>query len=181
VESKLSRDQLLELYKVAIEEYRFQVKLNNDRLLHLAVFNIAILSAGAGLLKVSSGRLGSALVATIFLAGFCTSSISARAVSTFHKYYRRTVHRKAVYEEILGLTEPLDLPNGGRADLSIGTTESQGERHEILTQTEAWVRRPLGLGSVVGGFRMTLIILAALHLVGAGAAIALALGIVHNP
>ncbi len=181
MEPTLTPDQLIELYKVAVEEYRFQVRLNNDRLLHLAVFNIAVLSAGAGLLKVGDGWLENILVATIFFAGFCTSFIGARAVSTFHRYYRRTVHRKAVYEELLGLSQPVNLPNGGRGDLSIGTTESHGDRNIILTQTEDWVRRPLATGSVVGGFRLTLSIVAALHLFGTGAAIALAFGLVRHP
>jgi hypothetical protein len=174
---QLKTDELIDLYKVAIEEYRFQVKLNNDRLLHLTVFNIAVLSAGAGLLKVGGPRLGNLFVATIFIAGFCTSVIGARAVSTFHQYYRRTVYKKTVYEELLGLTEARELPNGVPADLAIGTTESHSERERILTQTEAWVCRPIGIWSVVGGFRSTLTILAALHLLGTVAAVALALGL----
>ena len=177
----LKTEQLLDLYKVAIEEYRFQVKLNNDRLLHLTVFNVAVLSAGAGLLKVGGARLGNALVATIFIAGFCTSLIGALAVRTFHQYYRRTVHRRAVYEELLGLTQICDLPSGAQANLAISTTDSDSERHKILTQTEDWVRRPLGTLSVVGGFRVTLWILAVLHLIGASAAIALALGFTPKP
>ena len=173
----LKAEQLLELYKIAIEEYRFQVKLNNDRLLHLTVFNIAVLSAGAGLLKVGGPRLGNLFVANIFVAGFCTSVIGARAVRTFHQYYRRTVYKKTVYEELLGLTEARELPNGVRADLAIGTTESHAERQKILTQTEAWLCRPVSNLSVVGGFRLTLTILAVLHLLGTASAVALALGL----
>jgi hypothetical protein len=180
VQPTLTTDELLDLYKVAIEEYRFQVKLNNDRLLHLTVFNIAVLSAGAGLLKVGGPRLGNLLVATIFLAGCCTSVIGARAARTFHQYYRRTVYKKTVYEELLGLTEPRELPNGVRADLAIGTTDSHKERQKILTQTEDWVSRPLGISSVVGGFQLTLRILAALHVLGGAAAVALALGLAAN-
>jgi hypothetical protein len=175
----LTPEQLLELYKVAIEEYRFQVKLNSDRLLHLTVFNIAVLSAGAGLVKVGGSKLGNWLVAAIFLAGFCTCLIGARAVRTSHQYYRRTVHRKTVYEELLGLTQARELPNGGTADLAIGTTDSHADRHRILSQTEEWVNRPLGKFSVVGGFRLTLWTMAILHVFGAAAAIALALGFAH--
>jgi len=123
VQPTLNTDQLIDLYKVAIEEYRFQVKLNNDRLLHLTVFNVAFLSAGAGLLKVGDSKLGDFLVATIFVAGFCTSLIGALAVRTLHRYYRRTVYRRTVYEELLGLTQARELPNGGRADLALGTTD----------------------------------------------------------
>jgi hypothetical protein len=181
VQSPLTNQELIDLYKVAIEEYRFQVKLNNDRLLHLTVFNIAFLSAGAGLLKVAGSRLGNALVASIFIAGFFTSLIGALAVRTLHQYYRRTVHRRTVYEDLLGLAQVRDLPSGGRADLAIGTTGSNEERLKILTETEEWVRRPLGTFSVVGGFRLTLSILAVLHLLGAAAAIAMALGFQPGP
>lgn len=176
----LTTDQLIELYKTAIEEYRFQVRLNNDRLLHFTVFNIAVLSAGVGLMKVDGSRAGNALVAAIFIAGFFTSLIGALAVRTFHQYYRRTVHRKTVYEELLGLTHMRELPDGNHADLAIGTTNSQVERHKILTQTEEWVCRPLGVFSVASGFRLTLSILAILHLLGAATAIALALGLVSG-
>jgi hypothetical protein len=180
MQSELTTEQLIELYKVAIEEYRFQVKLNNDRLLHLTVFNIAVLSAGAGLLRVGGSWLGNMLVATIFIAGFCTSLIGARAVRTFHRYYRRTVHRRTVYEDLLGLAQTRELPSGGRGDLAIGTTNSHEERLKILTQTDEWIQRPLGVLSVVGGFRLTLSILAVLHVLGAAAAIALALGFKPN-
>ena len=174
----LTTEHLIELYKTAIEEYRFQVRLNNDRLLHFTVFNIAVLSVGAGLLKVGGSRTANALVAAIFIAGFVTSLIGALAIRTFHQYYRRTIHRKTVYEELLGLTQTRELPDGNHADLAIGTTNSQLERHKILTQTEEWVCRPLGVFTVAGGFRLTLGILAILHLLGAATAIALALGLV---
>ena len=170
------REQLIELYKIAIDEYRFQVKLNNDRLLHFAVFNVAVLSAGIGLLKLNSGsRFGNLLVASIFIAGCCTSCIGALAIQKFHGYYRRTVYKKAVYEELLGLNQSYDLPNGGRSSLAIGTTESHGDLHEILTRTEDWVRRPIPHTTVVGGFRITLWIVAGLHLLGAVAVIFIAL------
>ena len=171
----LPREQLIELYKIAIDEYRFQVKLNNDRLLHFAVFNVAVLSAGVGLLKLEDGSgFGNLLVAAIFIAGCCTSCIGAVTIPTFHGYYRRTVHKKAVYEELLGLNQSHDLPNGGQASLAIGTTESHADLHEILARTEDWVRRPIASLTVVGGFRITLWIVAALHLLGAVAAIFLA-------
>jgi hypothetical protein len=128
---------------------------------------------------VGGSRLGNWLVAAIFFAGFCTCLIGASAARTSHQYYRRTVYRKTVYEELLGLTQARELPNGGTADLAIGTTDSQAERHRILSQTEEWVRRPLDKFSVVGGFRSTLGIMAVLHIFGAAAAIALALGFAH--
>lgn len=167
-------EDLIELYKVAIEEYRFQVKLNNDRLLHFAVFNVGVLSAGAGLLKLDGSRLGNVLVAAIFIAGCCTSCIGAVAIRAFNRYYRRTVYKKTVYEELLGLNQIHDLPNGGHASLAIGTTESLADLHEILTRTEDWVHRPIATWTVVGGFRITLWIVAALHLLRAVAALFLA-------
>jgi hypothetical protein len=98
-----------------------------------------------------------------------------------HEYYRRTVHKRTVYEDLLGLAHARELPSGGRGDLAIGTTDSHEERHKILATTEAWVHRPLGIFSVVGGFRLTLSILAVLHLLGAALAVALAFGFQPRP
>jgi hypothetical protein len=45
-----SREELFDLYKAAVEEYRFQVKLNADRSRDYVVLNSAIIAAGITLL-----------------------------------------------------------------------------------------------------------------------------------
>ena len=46
-----SRDDLWRLYTHAVEEYRFQVSLNWQRLQYFMGLNVAVLSVGAGLLR----------------------------------------------------------------------------------------------------------------------------------
>jgi len=46
-------------YKVAVDEYRFEVKLGWDRAMYYMVFNTAIISVGTGLLKLEDPPLGS--------------------------------------------------------------------------------------------------------------------------
>lgn len=43
-----SREELTDLYKIAVEEYRFQVTLNWDRAKYLLGFNTAVITVGTG-------------------------------------------------------------------------------------------------------------------------------------
>lgn len=48
----LSSDLLMDLYRIAVEEYRFEVKLNWDRTVYYLTLNSGIISIATGLLKV---------------------------------------------------------------------------------------------------------------------------------
>jgi hypothetical protein len=56
--SEPSRSELLDLYRVAVEEYRFQVQLNWDRAKYLLGFNTAVIGVGTGLALARYGRCG---------------------------------------------------------------------------------------------------------------------------
>lgn len=47
----LSSDLLLSLYKIAVEEYRFEVTLNWDRTAYYLTLNSGLVAVAAGLLK----------------------------------------------------------------------------------------------------------------------------------
>ncbi len=56
------RQELVDLYKVAVEEYRFQVDLNWKRTQYFLALNVAILGVGTGLVvtiqvSVARGRV----------------------------------------------------------------------------------------------------------------------------
>jgi len=51
------RDELFTLYRIAIDEYRFEVKLNTDRMMHYVIFNSAIITVAHGPLKNGDGLL----------------------------------------------------------------------------------------------------------------------------
>jgi hypothetical protein len=69
VHPTLSKEQLLELYKIAIEEYRFEVKLNWDRTVYYLTLNSGLIAIATGILKLDNPGPVNALVAALFLMG----------------------------------------------------------------------------------------------------------------
>jgi hypothetical protein len=151
-----NRSELFDLYKIALEEYRFEVNLNNDRTFRFLVFNAAALSVGTGLLKTTSGIPASnVFVVLLFLAGAMSSLLGIRGIKKGHEYYRRAIYKKTLIETCLGLHHPLDDPGLGvnteysDATVAIATTVGQSEIAEILQRPEAWIKRPLRRGTIV--------------------------------
>lgn len=131
------RDELFTLYRIAIDEYRFEVKLNTDRMMHYVIFNSAIITVASGLLKIETGSWLNLFVALVFAIGVCTSRLAIRSIRKGHEYYHRTIYKKTLIEELLGLTTPVrDSPE---ATLAIGTTPGQAEINEILRDPNAWL------------------------------------------
>jgi hypothetical protein len=161
----LHHDQLLDLYKVAVDEYRFQVKLGWDRAMYYMVFNTAIISVGTGMLKPDNPPAGHRLIAAIFLVGFCSSLVGWWAIRKGHEYYRRTVVKKTLLEDMLGLTTPLaEYPY--RHTLAVGTTAGQSDHLKILSDPEQWVNRGMRGGSITFLLSAILILLAVINLGG---------------
>ncbi len=137
----LSPEKLLDLYKIAIEEYRFEVRLGWDRTTYFLVLNSAILSVATGLLKLDGPLVVYLFIALLFTFGLATSLIGSRSITMAHEYYRRTIVKKTIIEECLGLNSTLhDMHQP--VSLAIGTTRGQSERMKILSDPDAWVARP---------------------------------------
>ena len=161
--AKLSnRSELFDLYKIALEEYRFEVNLNNDRTFRFLVFNAAALSVGTGLLKTGGVPASNIFVVLLFLAGAMTSLLGVRAIKKGHEYYRRAIYKKTLIETRLGLHHPLNDPEEEPemlrlgvnteypgATVAIATTVGQAEISEILQRPESWIKRPLRSGTIV--------------------------------
>jgi hypothetical protein len=101
--SEPGRSELLDLYKIAVEEYRFQVQLNWDRAKYLLGFNTAVIGVGTGLIKVGSKGQASPLVIGIFVVGLVAATLSGCAVHLQHNYYRSTRDRMVSLDHQLGL------------------------------------------------------------------------------
>lgn len=136
----LSTQQLLDLYRIAVDEYRFQVKLNWDRTAYLITLNSGLIAVATGLLKVGSAAVIDLFVAGVFLIGLFVSAMSMKNVVTGHGYYRRTILKKTLLEDQLGLTKPLEQYSG-RPTLAIGTTVGQNDALKILHDPENWLKR----------------------------------------
>ncbi|HEV2491920.1 MAG TPA: hypothetical protein VG204_02485 [Terriglobia bacterium] len=138
----LSTDQLLGLYKIAVEEYRFEVRLNWDRTAYYLTLNSGLIAIAVGLLKVGGDPRVNLVVASMFLIGCCASAIAIINIKKGHDYYRSAVVKKTLFEERLGLTKPSE-DYASRPSMAIGTTIGQTEHLQILHNTQEWLNRPL--------------------------------------
>lgn len=146
----LSNHQLLDLYKVAVEEYRFEVRLNWDRTAYYLTLNSGLITIAAGLLKIGGAPIVNFVVAGVFSIGLLSSFIGIRNVLKGHEYYRRTVVKKTLLAEQIGLNKPVEgHPTG--LTLAVGTTVGQNEHLQILNDTDKWLKRPPRLGGVTAG------------------------------
>jgi hypothetical protein len=148
-------EKLLDLYKIALDEYRFEVRLGWDRTTYFLVLNSAILSVATGLLKLNSPPVVYAFIALLFAFGIATSLIGSLSITKAHEYYRRTVVRKTLIEQCLGLnSSPLGMHQS--LNLATSTTRGQSERMKILSDPEGWVARPHGRRAITFWLRWIL-------------------------
>src|SRR4051794_14960247 len=68
------QDKLVEHYKIAIDEYRYNVRLNWDRTQYFLTLNLAIVAAATGLVKAGQTSAEYMLIGCIFVCGLmaCT-------------------------------------------------------------------------------------------------------------
>jgi hypothetical protein len=62
---QFSRQQLIDLYRLALEEYRFETRLNWDRMQYYLVLNLGVVAAATGLAKVGTPDLLKALTSLV--------------------------------------------------------------------------------------------------------------------
>jgi hypothetical protein len=142
----IDRGEVREQYRLALDEYRFQVDLNWRRSEYFFVLNIGVLVAGATLL--ASQEVPRVLVGLVFGLGVLLALLSVLANKTQGGYYRSSRDLKASIEKELDL-----------GAMSIATTPGMGS-----TVTR--------LGRVGTFLRTMLIAIALVDALGAGLAIA---------
>ncbi len=87
-----------DLYKIAVEEYRFQAQYNWSRTQYMLVFNTAILAAASAV----ASRPGRS-AALVFLLGAFAACVSVLIVRTQHDYYRAARDRMRRVEAAVGI------------------------------------------------------------------------------
>ena len=102
VSQREHREELLELYKAALEDYRFQVQLNWGHSQYLLVLNLTLVSIATGIVQLGQGEI-SILVGFIYLAGVFFSIFSISALQSQRKFYRAARDQKQWFEDQLGL------------------------------------------------------------------------------
>lgn len=158
---EVNRSELLDLHRLLMEEYRFQVKLNSDRTQIYLALSAAIIAAGTGLLKVG-GAGTRTLVAAIFMVGIGVAWVAASAVRQGHVYYRAVVYKKTLVEDLLGRHRNIDGYGYKGATLAVETTGGMANEREILDDTERWLSRPIEKAKITGGligvFRLIMVV-----------------------
>jgi hypothetical protein len=130
--SEPSRDELLDLYKVAVEEYRFQVQLNWDRAKYFLGFNTAVIGVGTGLIKVGDSHQAAPLLIGIFVVGLVAAALSGCAVYLQHNYYRSTRDRMVSLDRQLSLQGGVVATTPGIRGERVGRLSRLGRVQNIL-------------------------------------------------
>lgn len=110
VESSLTA---AEQAQIAVDEYRFQVRLNADRINHWYTLTMAMLVAGAALSGLRDERLAPAVV---FGATAVTALLCALGVKAQHGYYHAARDRALTALESAGAPELLRTTPGMRKE-----------------------------------------------------------------
>jgi hypothetical protein len=108
----------IELYKLAVEEYRFQAQFNWTRTQYLLAFNAAILAAGTAV----AGKFGGYAV-PVFALGAVACVLAGLVQRQQHTYYRAARSRMTRIEQQLHIEQPVD------------TTATLGQRRRAYSVT----------------------------------------------
>lgn len=144
----VARDELMALYGIAVEEYRFVVKTGWDRAQHFLLLNVGLLTAGLGLIRAAPPPIPR-ILALLFLVGAGTCVIGILAILKNHEYYREAILKKTLVEDLLGFWHPIGGYHPTVAALAIATTTGQQRGSDILKDPDAWRRRGLRGGTLV--------------------------------
>lgn len=111
------RDEDRELYRLAVDEYRFQVNLNWQRSQYFLGLNVAVLTVAVGILRVGDEpSIGVRLLtAAVFIVGIAASVVSVLAHQTQRLYYQTARDR------MMAIGESLQL-----GDRAVATTPGMG-------------------------------------------------------
>ncbi len=164
-------EKLLEIYKIAVEEYRFQVLLNWDRNKFYVLLNSTLIGVTAGILKLPSSRGVELFMIPLFIVGFIMALIGFVTLQKGHEYYRRTVFKKTQLETQLNLnnedksTSPEMQDSQSRIGYSINTTAGMREAKNI-SEPEKFVNRPFRIGSVTYYLAVLFVVLMLVNIIG---------------
>lgn len=107
-----------ELYRVAVEEYRFQAQFNWSRVQYLLAFNAAILATSVGLTSTAG-----AYASLLYVLGAIAASLTLLVVRAQHDYYRAARDRMRRFEEQFRIHDRVQ----------IDTTSTLGDRSRIVS------------------------------------------------
>jgi hypothetical protein len=126
-----------EIYKAAVEEYRFQAQFNWSRTQYMLVFNTAILAAASAI----ASRPGRS-AALVFLLGVVACVLSYFVMRTQHSYYR------AARDHLRRVEEGLGIPQEQRLDTT--STMRGAHRRASVTQLVYLLLAAVAVADAIG-------------------------------
>lgn len=135
----MTGEKLFDLYKIAVEEYRFQVRYNWDRNKFYILLTLTLISIATGLLKILVEIHLELLMTPLFGSGAIVALIGFNTLKKGHEYYRKTVLKMAELESQLNLSA---------TEQPIVTTAGMQESKVFLSDPKGFVNRPFRLGTI---------------------------------
>ncbi|HEX8304967.1 MAG TPA: hypothetical protein VF612_08815 [Jatrophihabitans sp.] len=128
-----------DVYKAAVEEYRFQAEFNWSRTQYMLVFNTAILAAASAI----ASRPGHS-AALVFVLGTVACVLSYFVMRTQHDYYR------AARDHLRRVEESLGIPVDQRMDTTSTMRGQQKRRKASVTQLVYLLLLAVALADITG-------------------------------
>jgi isopentenyl-diphosphate Delta-isomerase len=137
------RDELLDLYKIAVDEYRFEVKLNWDRTAFCLTISSVLLTIATGVLRSGNGVEIYAPSLGFFLVGALMTAVGPQVMKTGKKYYRTTILKKTLIEKELGYHDNyIAGVEHKETHFAIGTTLGMRDVDRILKDPDSYLAQP---------------------------------------
>jgi len=128
-----------DIYKTAVEEYRFQAEFNWSRTQYMLVFNTAILAAASAI-----GSRPGRSAALVFALGAVACGLSYFIMRTQHEYYR------AARDHLRRVEQSLGIPADQLMDTTSTMRGQQRRRKASVTQLVYLLLCAVGLADIVG-------------------------------
>ncbi|MGN6630007.1 MAG: RipA family octameric membrane protein [Candidatus Nitrosocosmicus sp.] len=149
---------LLDLYKMAIDEYRFEVNLSWDSVRFFTTLHTGILAFGSSLLGLHQSSFKWALI-LVFVVGIILAYVAYTTRSKYREYYLRALYTKTLIEDQLKLREPLKDYQYPNHFLAVSPTEKIDNPKESLKNPEEWIKKNMKKSKTVTAYQQFVFIL----------------------
>jgi hypothetical protein len=137
-----NREELFDLYKIAIETDRFELELGWKLVQFFLLLNSGLLTVGFTLLGSNQITIEDKwLISLIFLTGIVMSIVSIKARKNYHQRSLVASCKKALIERILKLDKPIKIDgyDHDKNNLAISTSPKFKSKKEMLEDPVKYV------------------------------------------
>lgn len=141
-EEKPSRDELFELYKIAVETDRFELDLGWKLVQFFTILNSGLFTAGITLLGSNQIPV-KWIISLIFIIGIILSVISILARRSYHKHSLTASYKKILIEQKLGLYNTIKVSgsNYAKHNFAISTSANFLPDPDIFKNPEQYIKK----------------------------------------